>query len=50
MTRQDAETVSEVPLIWNVPRCVLGESLLWDSLVRCFWWVDVPEGRLYRLN
>ena len=35
-------------VLWRMPHCMLGESLLWDDRFRCFWWVDVHAGKLYR--
>lgn len=40
--------VDAQPALWQSPLCTLGESLLWDELSSCYWWVDVPAGVLYR--
>lgn len=44
MTKTDNDTAMQCP----APACDLGESLIWDEHGRCFWWVDVHAGTLYR--
>ena len=36
------------PSLWQAKPYELGESLIWDDDLQCFWWVDVHAGRLFR--
>jgi D-xylonolactonase len=38
------------PRLLHDTRCALGENPLWDARHACLHWVDIPAGRIHRLN